>query len=132
MTELSRFERAALTFILEAEVPEYLPQLSDLRVLGREETGMGVVLDFAEHPPVSAEAGTRRLGNDVYGLIEGSDDVLRFELIAEGGRLADLEMFSNAGETWPQDLSRVRLVREEAVAASRPLSAARRGHRRDR
>lgn len=123
MTELSRLERAALTFILGAEAPEDLPQLPDLWVLSREETGMGVVLDFAEHLPASAEAGTRRLGNDVYGLIEDSDDVLRFEPIAEEGRLADLEMFSNAGEPWPQDLSRVRLVREEAVAASRPVSA---------
>lgn len=122
--ELTVFEREALAFILAREAPELLPTLDDLRVAQRTDTGMGVAIDFAPGPAVAGPPRKGRMGNLVLGLLDGSDDALRFALYADDGQLTDLEVSSTDGNALPDDLSAVRfermtLAREEDAVGAR-------------
>ncbi|WP_308917493.1 hypothetical protein [Jannaschia sp. LMIT008] len=107
---LTDFETRVLDAVLQASRSPHGRRIDRLSVTGRDETGVGFLVDL--HDPGRADgSGAQRLGGDVIGLIDGQDAVLRFNLHVTNGRLTDIEMWNDTGD-WPDDVNRVRFVHD--------------------
>lgn len=110
MTELTEFERAILTKLLDGEHPllvELRKQLPICRVNRREQTGVGFFTHFdtgAASPATNAKARFGDVVAEIDGLVHGAG----FVLYVENGRLSTLEGYGY-DEPWPSKITNYRL-----------------------
>lgn len=106
----SEFERAAIEHILKDDAPEYKEHLRYLLVDKRENTGVGIYVNFKYiENPLLFSSEDRTLGTSVYAEIEGLESGAGFMLYIDEGRITMLESFCHGYEAWPAHISRFKI-----------------------
>ena len=103
--ELRKFERNALEAILKVDAPEYQEHIQYLLVEKRENTGVGLYVDFSYMDnKLLFSSEKRTLGKTIFAEIEGLEHGAGFMLYIDEGKITLLEAFCHADNTWPDEI----------------------------
>jgi hypothetical protein len=105
MSALNKLEMAVLDKLLAGDhsaLSCLRAQRERIHVTRREYTGVGFFTEFGHPNDTSRLATSKRIVfGDVLAEIDGLEHGAGFLLFIENGRIAMLEGYSNANETWP-------------------------------
>jgi len=102
MTDLTKFERAAIEYIIETDAPEYQTHIPYLSIDRRESTGAGIYVYFKYSDTFTINSDDNRtIGQSIFAEVEGLKEGAGFMLYIDHGQISMLESFSNAYESWP-------------------------------
>jgi hypothetical protein len=109
INEINKFERAALEAILKTYAPEYEDHVQYLLVEKRENTGVGLYVDFSYRDnKLSFFSEKRTLGQTsesaVRAEIEGLEHGAGFVLYIDEGKITMLEVFCQGDNNWPDEI----------------------------